>query len=128
MEKLFNDITALIMIYAPVLLTYVIQIVDWCIMVKSLKKVDVDSSIRKFTGGISADLKQVKMDLKLMIDTNKMLAAENISLKNEHITLYEKIHSLEENINNKLAEQNDILLDIINENIELKKQLKSKEA
>ena len=128
MEEFFNNINTIIMMYAPVVLSYVAQLVDWIIMVKSIKKVDVQTPIKKYADEVSLKFNDVMTSLEETKKDNLTLQQTILSLQNENQALIENNSEFKKELSESIENQNKIIMELINKNLELEKKLYKKEA
>ena len=116
--EIFNSIEQVIIIYAPTLLMYLTQFVDWFVTLKKFKALNIQS--------------QIAPVLKQMSDAAAKIAKleEDIrTFSEERFNLAESVNQLKATINAKdeaLSEMRDYLKGLSRENIELKAELRRK--
>ena len=128
MEDFFNNINTIIMMYAPVVLSYVAQLVDWVIMVKSIKKVDVQTPIKKYADEVSLKFNDVMTSLEETKKDNLTLQQTILNLQNDNKALIENNSEFKKELSESIENQNKIIMELINKNLELEKKLYKKEA
>lgn len=83
MEAIIGNVEAIIAMYAPIVLTYVIQFVDWIVMWKKLKTIHVKKDIEESLGNIVEQNKQLVQDNAELKKLNKQLLEQVTRVKQE---------------------------------------------
>ena len=128
MEEIFNNINTIIMMYSPIILSYVAQLIDWGIMIKSIKKVDVQTPIKKYADEVSRKFYDVMTSLEETKKDNLTLQQTILSLQNKNKALIENNSEFKKELSESIENQNKIIMELINKNLELEKKLYKKEA
>lgn len=116
--EMFNSLEQIIIIYAPTLLMYLTQFVDWFVTLRKFKALNIQS--------------QIAPVLKQMSDAADKIAKLEKDIKTfseERFNLAESVNRLKATINAQdeaLSEMRDYLKDLSRENIELKAELRRK--
>ena len=116
--EIFNSIEQVIILYAPTLLMYLTQFVDWFVTLRKFKALNIQSQIApvlKQMSDAAAKIAKLEKDI------------ETFSV--ERFNLAESVNQLKATINAKdeaLSEMRDYLKDLSRENIELKAELRRK--
>ena len=128
MEEIFNNINTIIMMYSPIILSYVAQLVDWGIMIKSIKKVDVQTPIKKYADEVSRKFYDVMTSLEETKKDNLTLKQTILRLQNENKALIKNNSEFKKELSESIENQNKIIMELINKNLELEKKVYKKEA
>lgn len=83
MEAIFNNIEVLIITYAPVVLTYVAHIIDWLVLWKKVRTIDVKRDIQESLGDIIEQNKQLVQDNAELRKQNKQILEQLTRIKQE---------------------------------------------
>lgn len=116
--EIFNSFEQVIIIYAPTLLMYLTQFVDWFVTLKKFKALNIQSQIApvlKQMSDAAAKITKLEEDIK--------------TFSEERLSLAESVNQLKATINAKdeaLSEMRDYLKGLSRENIELKAELRRK--
>lgn len=117
-KKMINSIEQAIILYAPTVLLYITQIVDWIVTLKKFKALNIRNQITPVT-----------KQLTKATDSITLLEKEIRSAERERESLIETIKELKANAILQQAELSEIkgfLQALSQENIELKAQLRKK--
>ena len=128
MEEIFNNINTIIMMYSPIILSYVAQLVDWGIMIKSIKKVDVQTPIKKYADEVSRKFYDVMTSLEETKKDNLTLKQTILRLQNDNKALIKNNSEFKKELSESIENQNKIIMELINKNLELEKKVYKKEA
>ena len=115
MNEIFTNIEALIVMFAPVVLSYLTQIVDWIFTIKKFKALDLEKQLAPV---LSQLVKSNEENQKLR-EANAVIIEKDKELEKLVIELSNRCKEIEDGINNKLNEQNDALCKIVKENRQL---------
>lgn len=116
--EIFNSIEQVIILYAPTLLMYLTQFVDWFVTLRKFKALNIQS--------------QIAPVLTKMTDTAEKIAKLEKDIKTfsaERLSLAESVKDLQETIKAKdkeASEMREYLKNLSRENIELKAELRRK--
>lgn len=83
MPEIIGNIEAMIAMYAPVVLTYVIQFVDWIVMWGKLKSINVKKDIQETLGDLVEQNKQLVQDNAELRKLNKEILEQLTRIKQE---------------------------------------------
>ena len=83
MEAIIGNIEAIIAMYAPMVLTYIIQIVDWVVLWKKLKSINVKKDINETIGDLVEQNKQLVQDNAELRKLNKEILEQLTRIKQE---------------------------------------------
>lgn len=114
-SQLLTDFGALVILYAPVVLGYLTQIIDWVVTYKKIAKLNVAGQVQPVLNEVHK-LNTTCLDL---IEQNAELIKINTELRQE---LENKQAKLEEAID----KQTEFLNNIVQENINLRADLRRK--
>lgn len=114
-KSFITDAGALIIMYAPVVLSYVTQIISWIVSYKKIAKLNVHKQIAPLV----EEIKDLKDSLNKITEQNSQVIAENEELKNK---LIEANKTIEET----LTSQSKILDEIVQENVKLRADVRRK--
>ena len=78
MEAIIGNIEAMIAMYAPMVLTYIIQIVDWVVLWKKLKSINVKKDINETIGDLVEQNKQLVQDNAELRKLNKTIRSSKL--------------------------------------------------
>ena len=83
MEAIIGNIEAMIAMYAPMVLTYIIQLVDWIVLWKKLKTINVKKDINETLGDLIEQNKQLVQDNAELRKQNKEILEQLTRIKQE---------------------------------------------
>ena len=81
MEAIIGNLEAMIAMYAPMVLTYIIQIVDWVVLWKKLKSINVKKDINETIGDLVEQNKQLVQDNAELRKLNKDILEQLTRIK-----------------------------------------------
>lgn len=116
--EIFNSFEQVIIIYAPTLLLYLTQFIDWFVTLKKFKALNIQAQIApvlKQMSDAAAKIAKLEEDIK--------------TFSEERFNLAESVNQLKATIKAKdeaLSEMRDYLKGLSRENIELKAELRRK--
>lgn len=118
--NILNSIEEAIILYAPVVLVYITQIVDWAVTVKKFKALNLSDQIKPFL----LEIHNASEDIEKLNEQVNVFMEEKAKLKEELLKSNELISAN----NAEIAEIKEYLKKLSNENIELKAELRRKVA
>ena len=83
MEAIIGNIEAMIAMYAPMVLTYIVQIVDWVVLWRKLKSINVKKDINETIGDLVEQNKQLVQDNAELRKLNKEILEQLTRIKQE---------------------------------------------
>ena len=83
MPEIIGNIEAMIAMYAPVVLTYIIQFVDWVVLWAKLKSINVKKDIQESLGDLVEQNKQLVQDNAELRKLNKEILEQLTRIKQE---------------------------------------------
>lgn len=83
MPEIIGNLEAMIAMYAPVVLTYVIQFVDWIVLWGKLKTINVKKDIQESLGDLVEQNKQLVQDNAELRKLNKEILEQLTRIKQE---------------------------------------------
>ena len=83
MEAIIGNIEAMIAMYAPVVLTYVAHIIDWLVLWKKVRNIDVKRDIQETLGELVEQNRQLVQDNAELRKLNKELLEQLTRIKQE---------------------------------------------
>lgn len=83
MEAIIGNIEAMIAMYAPMVLTYIIQLVDWVVLWKKLKTINVKRDINETLGDLIEQNRQLVQDNAELKKQNKQILEQLTKVKQE---------------------------------------------
>ena len=83
MEAIIGNIEAMISMYAPIVLTYIIQFVDWIVLWRKLKSINVKKDINETIGNLIEQNKQLVQDNAELKKLNKEILEQLTRIKRE---------------------------------------------
>lgn len=83
MEAIIGNIEAMIAMYAPMVLTYIIQLVDWVVLWRKLKTINVKKDINETIGDLVEQNKQLVQDNAELRKLNKEILEQLTRIKQE---------------------------------------------
>ena len=83
MPEIIGNVEAMIAMYAPVVLTYVIQFVDWIVLWGKLKSINVKKDIQETLGDLVEQNKQLVQDNAELRKLNKEILEQLTRIKQE---------------------------------------------
>lgn len=84
MVEIINNIEALIVMYAPVVLTYVAHIIDWLVLWKKVRNIDVKRDIQETLGELVEQNRQLVQDNAELRKLNKEILEQLTRVKQEN--------------------------------------------
>ena len=84
MEAIIGNIEALIVMYAPVVLTYVAHIIDWLVLWKKVRNIDVKRDIQETLGELVEQNRQLVQDNAELRKLNKEILEQLTRVKQEN--------------------------------------------
>lgn len=81
MEAIINNIEAIIVMYAPIVLTYVAHIIDWLVLWRKLKTINVKRDINETLGDLVEQNKQLVQDNAELRKQNKQILEQLTRIK-----------------------------------------------
>lgn len=84
MEAIINNIEALIVMYAPVVLTYVAHIIDWLVLWKKVRNINVKRDIQETLGELVEQNRQLVQDNAELRKLNKEILEQLTKVKQEN--------------------------------------------
>ena len=83
MEAIIGNLEAMIAMYAPIVLTYVAHIIDWLVLWKKLKTINVKRDINETLGDLVEQNKQLVQDNAELRKQNKEILEQLTRIKQE---------------------------------------------
>ena len=83
MPELISNIESLIVIYAPVILTYVTHAIDYIVLWKKVRNIDVKRDIQETLGDLVEQNKQLVQDNAELRKLNKEILEQSTRIKQE---------------------------------------------
>ena len=83
MTEIISNIESLIVMYAPVVLTYVAHIIDWLVLWKKVRNIDVKRDIQETLGELVEQNRQLVQDNAELRKLNKELLEQLTRIKQE---------------------------------------------
>lgn len=83
MEAIIGNLEAMIAMYAPMVLTYIVQIVDWAVLWRKLKSINVKKDINETLGDLVEQNKQLVQDNAELRKQNKEILEQLTKVKQE---------------------------------------------
>ena len=83
MPEIISNIESLIVIYGPVILTYVAHVVDWLVLWKKVRNIDVKRDIQETLGDLVEQNKQLVQDNAELRKLNKEILEQLTRIKQE---------------------------------------------
>ena len=84
MVEIISNIESLIVMYAPVVLTYVAHIVDWLVLWKKVRNIDVKRDIQETLGELVEQNRQLVQDNAELRKLNKEILEQLTKVKQEN--------------------------------------------
>lgn len=88
MTETINQIEELIVLYAPTVVSIIYTIINWIIVLKKLKGIDVKKEAKDVLDSTNQDIKEV-------IELNKQLLQQNAELRQKQNSLIEALTKIE---------------------------------
>lgn len=88
MTETINQIEELIVLYAPTVVGIIYTIINWIIVLKKLKGIDVKKEAKDVLDSTNQDIKEV-------IELNKQLLQQNAELRQKQNSLIEALTKIE---------------------------------
>lgn len=83
MTEIIGNLEAMIAMYAPMVLTYIVQIVDWAVLWRKLKSINVKKDINETLGDLVEQNKQLVQDNAELRKLNKEILEQLTKVKQE---------------------------------------------
>lgn len=83
MEAIIGNLEAMIVMYAPVVLTYVAHIIDWLVLWKKVRNINVKRDIQETLGELVEQNKQLVQDNAELRKLNKEILEQLTRVKQE---------------------------------------------
>lgn len=83
MPEIIGNLEAMIAMFAPVVLTYVVQFVDWIVLWRKLKSINVKRDINETLGDLVEQNKQLVQDNAELRKLNKEILEQLTRIKQE---------------------------------------------
>lgn len=84
MEAIIGNLEAMIAMYAPVVLTYVAHIIDWLVLWKKVRNIDVKRDIQETLGELVEQNRQLVQDNAELRKLNKEILEQLTRVKQEN--------------------------------------------
>ena len=84
MEAIICNLEAMIAMYAPVVLTYVAHIIDWLVLWKKVRNIDVKRDIQETLGELVEQNRQLVQDNAELRKLNKEILEQLTRVKQEN--------------------------------------------
>ena len=84
MEAIIGNLEAMIAMYAPVVLTYVAHIIDWLVLWKKVRNIDVKRDIQETLGELVEQNRQLVQDNAELRKLNKEILEQLTKVKQEN--------------------------------------------
>ena len=127
MEAILGNIEAMVMMYAPVVFVYIVQIVGLIQNSKKIKKLDVKDQVRSTVSPVMSEMSNLTDQLKKLNERNNTLEAMYANMREETSLLSREFSEIQRNINDAIDVQNKILIELVQKNVELNAAVRSKE-
>ena len=83
MEAIIGNLEAMIAMYAPIVLTYVAHIIDWLVLWRKLKTINVKRDINETLGDLVEQNRQLVQDNAELRKLNKEILEQLTKVKQE---------------------------------------------
>lgn len=83
MTEIIGNLEAMLAMYAPMVLTYIVQIVDWAVLWRKLKSINVKKDINETLGDLVEQNKQLVQDNAELRKLNKEILEQLTKVKQE---------------------------------------------
>ena len=83
MTEIIGNLEAMLAMYAPMVLTYIVQIVDWAVLWRKLKSINVKKDINETLGDLVEQNKQLVQDNAELRKLNKEILEQLTRIKQE---------------------------------------------
>ena len=83
MPEIIGNVEAMIAMYAPVLLSYIVQFFDWIVLWRKLKSINVKKDINDTLGDLVEQNKQLVQDNAQLRKLNKEILEQLTRIKQE---------------------------------------------
>ena len=84
MEAIIGNVEAIIAMYAPIVLTYVAHIIDWLVLWKKVRNIDVKRDIQETLGELVEQNRQLVQDNAELRKLNKEILEQLTKVKQEN--------------------------------------------
>lgn len=83
MPEIIGNVEAMIAMYAPMILNYIVQFVDWIVLWRKLKSINVKRDINETLGDLVEQNKQLVQDNAELRKLNKEILEQLTRIKQE---------------------------------------------
>lgn len=118
MEEFIGNAEALVILYAPIVFTYLLQIIGFIQAAMRLKKMNVKEDVTAIVKPLKATIADLSMKLESSLKQSEEAKAMNNIIVNENISLKRDYAALSTSINEKIDAQNKLLNDLVKKNVE----------
>lgn len=118
MEEFISNAEALVMLYAPIIFTYVLQIIGFIQAAMRLKKMNVKEDVTSIVKPLKTTIADLSTKLESSLKQSEEAKAMNNIIVNENISLKRDYAALSASIDEKIDAQNKLLNDLVKKNVE----------
>ena len=118
MEELIGNVETLVILYAPIVFTYVMQIIGFIQAAMRLKKMDVKNDVTSIVNPLKTIIEDLSTKLEYALKQSEEAKAMNNIIVEENVCLKRDYAALSASINEKLDAQNKLLNGLVKKNVE----------
>lgn len=118
MEEFIGNVEALVVLYAPIVFTYLLQIIGFIQAAMRLKKMNVKEDVTSIIKPLKITIADLSTKLESSLKQSEEAKAMNNIIVNENISLKRDYAALSASIDEKIDAQNKLLNDLVKKNVE----------
>ena len=118
MEEFIGNVEVLVILYAPILFTYLLQIIGFIQAAMRLKKMDVKGDVTSIIKPLKTIIVDLGTKLEYALKQSEEAKAMNNIIVKENVCLKQDYAALSTSINEKIDTQNKLLNDLVKKNVE----------
>lgn len=118
MEEFIGNVEALVILYGPIIFTYLLQIIGFIQAAMRLKKMNVKEDVTAIVKPLKTTIADLSTKLEFSLKQSEEAKAMNNIIVSENISLKRDYEALSASINEKIDAQNKLLNDLVKKNVE----------
>ena len=118
MEEFIGNVEVLVVLYAPIIFTYLLQIIGFIQAAMRLKKMNVKEDVTAIVKPLKTTIADLSTKLESALKQSEEAKAMNNVIVNENISLKRDYAALSASIDEKIDAQNKLLNDLVKKNVE----------
>lgn len=116
--ELIGNVEALVILYAPIVITYAMQIIGFIQSARKLKKLNVKEDVTNIIKPLKSEINSLNMKLlEAHTHTRELEVILNTTIQ-DNVDLKRNYEALTNSIDNRLIEQNELLNNLVKKNVE----------